>query len=60
MFAVGVAVDVMQARTGHQFLGHIVGEDYELVVCGLFVVFIGDVDQTEGFDIEGEFVGRGY
>ncbi|WP_227773369.1 hypothetical protein [Haladaptatus pallidirubidus] len=49
----------MQARTGHQFLGHIVGEDYELVVCGLFVVFIGDVDQTEGFDIEGEFVGRG-
>ncbi len=54
MLAVGVAMDVMRAGTGHQFLGHVVDGDHVLVVCGVLVALIGDVDESGGIDVEGE------
>ncbi len=42
MFAKGVAVDVMRARAGHQFLGHVVDGEGVLVGCGVLVALVGD------------------
>ncbi|KZN22531.1 hypothetical protein A4G99_18850 [Haladaptatus sp. R4] len=46
MFADGVPVDVMRARAGHQFLGHVVDGDGVLVGCGLVVAFVGDSEES--------------
>ncbi|MFB9807729.1 hypothetical protein ACFFQF_22070 [Haladaptatus pallidirubidus] len=48
MFAKGVAVDVMQARTRHQVLGYVVDGDGVLVVCGILVALIGDFNESGG------------
>ncbi len=45
VFAEGIAVDVVRARTGHQFVGHVVNGDHVLVVCR---VLVGDLDESEG------------
>ncbi len=46
-----VAVDVVRAGAGHQFLGHVVDGDSVLVVCGRLVALVGDVDEPGGIDI---------
>jgi hypothetical protein len=50
-------VDVVRARAGHQFLGHVVDGDCVLVVCGVLVALVGDFDHSVGIDIEGELIG---
>jgi hypothetical protein len=42
MFAEGVPVNVMRARAGHLFVGHIDDRDGVLVVCGFLVALVGD------------------
>ena len=47
VFAEGVAVDVMRARAGHQFLSHVVDGDNVLVICRVLVALGGDADESE-------------
>jgi hypothetical protein len=54
VFAEGVAVDVMQAHTCHQFFGHIVDGDKVLVFCGVLVALVSDFNESRGIDVEGE------
>ncbi len=55
--AVGVSVDVMRTRTGHQFFSHVVDGDGILVGCRALVALVGDVDESGGIGVEGELVG---
>ncbi len=48
VFADSVAVDVVRARAGHQFVGYVVDGDCVLVGCGLVVALVGDVDESGG------------
>ncbi|ODR79246.1 hypothetical protein BG842_15640 [Haladaptatus sp. W1] len=48
VFADSVAVDVVRADAGHQFVGHIVGGDCVLVVRGILVVLVSNVDESGG------------
>ena len=57
MLAEGVAVDVVRARAGHQFLGYVVDGDGVLVVCGVLVALVGDFDESGGIDVEGKLFG---
>jgi hypothetical protein len=52
MFAVGVSVDVVQTGAGHQFVRHVVDGDHVLVVCRALVALVGDVDKSEGIDVD--------
>jgi hypothetical protein len=57
VFAEGISMDVVRARAGHQFLGHVVDGDCVLVVCGLVVALVGDFDESRGINVEGELFG---
>ncbi|KZN22529.1 hypothetical protein A4G99_18840 [Haladaptatus sp. R4] len=57
MFAAEIAVDVVRARTGHQFLGHVVDGDCVLVVYRLVMALVGDSEESRGIDVEGKLVG---
>ncbi|MCO8256542.1 hypothetical protein NKF26_22245 [Haladaptatus sp. AB618] len=54
VFAKGVPVNVVRARTGHQFVGHIVAGGGVLVGCGVLVALVGDFDESGGIDVEGK------
>ncbi len=57
VLAESVAVDVMRARAGHQFLGHVVDGNGVLVVFGVLVALVGDSEESGGIDVEGELFG---
>ncbi|RBI60512.1 hypothetical protein DMJ13_18395 [halophilic archaeon] len=57
MLAVGVAVNVMGAGARHQITGHVVERDDVLVVIGVLVALVRDVDLTGGDDVEAELFG---
>ncbi len=44
----------MRTRTGHQFAGHVVDGDGVLVLSGVVVALVGDVDHSGGLNIVGE------
>jgi hypothetical protein len=54
MLAECVAVDVVRARAGHQFLGYVVDGDSVLVVCGVLVALVGDGDEFGDIDVAKE------
>jgi hypothetical protein len=54
VFAEGVPVDVMRARAGHQFLGHVVDGDSVLVGCGLVVALVGNCNESGRIGVEGK------
>jgi hypothetical protein len=49
-----VAVEVVRTRAGHQFLSRVVDGDSVLVVFGVLVALVGDVDESGSIDVEGE------
>ncbi|WP_231190104.1 hypothetical protein [Haladaptatus sp. DYF46] len=57
VFADSVAVDVVRARTGHQFAGHVVDGDGVLVVFRVLVALVGAFNESGGIDVERELFG---
>jgi hypothetical protein len=50
-------MDVMRARTGNQFVRHVVDGDCVLVGSGVLVALVGDVDESGGIGVEGKLFG---
>ena len=57
VFAKGVPVDVVRARTSHQFLDYVVDGDSVLVGCGVLVALVGDANESGGIDVEDKLFG---
>ncbi len=49
MLAGGIAVDVVRARTSHQFVSNVVDGDDVLVVFGVVVALISNFDEFGNF-----------
>lgn len=47
VFAEGIAVGVVRARTGHQFVSHAIDGDGVLVGYGILVAFGGDFNESQ-------------
>jgi hypothetical protein len=57
VFAEGVVVDVVRARAGHQVAGYVVDGDHVVVVCGILVALVGELNESGGIGVEGELFG---
>jgi threonine/homoserine/homoserine lactone efflux protein len=50
-------MNVVRAGTRHRIAGHVVDGDHVLVVFGVLVTLVGDLDESGGIDVDGKLFG---
>ncbi len=50
----GAPMDVVRARASHRIARHVIQRNNVLVLSGVLVALVGDVDESGGIDVEGK------